>query len=622
VKVLAIAALVAAATPAAADTVSRGALAMRGPDQIVLGRDASVTLRLGSSSNPVRLVTNVGAVSAPVVDGAEQLATFTPPADRRPQRALIAAIDAAGTIVDWITIPLAGQATMRVATDRRARVQVQVADIDFGPVDTGDDGIALVPIVVPPDTSHATTITTTTRGVRREKTVELGVLSTRLTLVVCSPRQVTVLAIRPTGAASDEAPELSVSRGQLGRLAPAGAGVFIASYAPTDWTQPAVISATFAREPSSASQCEVQFPPEPPSGVRIVADRDAFRAGSGPIRIRIELAYDAGHRALPVERVVVEPDTGTMTPPTRGAAAGWESVWTLPDRLAGRNRARVRVRIPRPGRPALAGELILPLITGTSAKIETTRPGRVAADGDGRIDIAVRVVDRWGNAIAAPSIEASARGEVLLVVDGESRRLEYTAPATRRGGGDLIEIVDRDSGLTTTARILFEPPRPRLQLAARIGVLSNLGGVGTTVASASADARLPLLRGRLVAGLLVAGYTTTLTTVAMTEQVSARLSAVPMLARLAYRTSRGRFDLWGGAGAGLALARTRLSSASSGTTASTTLSPAAIVYLGASRRLGPGAILIEGAYLHATISGPVDGRIGGVVATAGYAFEL
>ena len=621
-RALAIAALVAAVTPAAADTVSRGALAIRGPDQIVLGRDASVTLRLGSSSKPVRLVTNVGAISAPVVDGTGQRATFTPPADRRPQRALIAAIDESGTIVDWIAIPLAGQATIRVATDRRARVQVQVAGLDFGPVDTGDDGIAQVPIVVPPGTSHATTITTTTRGVRREKLVELGVLSTRLTLAVCSPRQVTVLAISASGAASEDVPELRVSSGQLGRLAPTGPGVFVASYAPTGWTEPAVVTATFEREPSSASQCEIQFAPEPPRDVRIVSDRDGFRAGSGPLRIRIELDYDAGHQPLPVDRVVVEPDVGTMTPATRGPDGAWESTWVLPDRLAGREHARIRVRVPLSGRPALTGELLLPLIAGPSAKIETTQYGRVAADGDGRIAVAVRVVDRWGNPIAAPSLEASARGEVMFVVDDESPRFEYTAPATRRGGGDLVEIVDRASGVTATARILFEPPRPRLRLAARIGVLSNLGGVGATIASASADARLPLLRERLVAGVLVAGYTTTLATTTMTERVAARLSAVPVLARIAYSASRGRFDLWGGAGAGLAIAQTRLSSASSGTTANTTLAPAAIVFVGGSRRLGAGAILVEAAYLHATLDGSVAGRIGGVLATAGYAFEL
>ena len=50
---------------------------------------------------------------------------------------------------------------------------------------------------------------------------------------------------------------------------------------------------------------------------------------------------------------------------------------------------------------------------------------------------------------------------------------------------------------------------------------------------------------------------------------------------------------------------------------------AATGYVGGATRTGPGWIVVEAAYLHATLAdGPIAGRIGGLIATAGFALEL
>ena len=108
--------------------------------------------------------------------------------------------------------------------------------------------------------------------------------------------------------------------------------------------------------------------------------------------------------------------------------------------------------------------------------------------------------------------------------------------------------------------------------------------------------------------------------------MSGRITAVPVLARVAYRTPLGRsgIDVWAGAGVGVAFASTQLSSASAGMEAQSATRFAATGFAGGALRAGPGWIVVEGAYLHATLpdNGPIAGRLGGVIATAGFALEI
>lgn len=615
--------LVAATAPVLADRTSSGVLDIRGPDQIVLGSDTTVTLRLRASATKIVLVANVGAISPPARDGNELRATFTPPTERFPQLALIAAIDETGALVDWLAIPMAGRAVMRVDTDPRAEVAVRVGGTEFGPVEASPRGVAEIPIIVPPSIRQVTTVATMRDGTVREKMAPLGARAFGTTLVVCSPRgdQIEVLATTELGTTSDRAPLITASSGYVGALISTRPGIFAGAFSVTD---PVVDLVTIsAGDPGVAASCKLRIPPAAPSSIDVAAGRSTFVAGTRAVPVKITPRYPMmRRRTLAVQEVTAHAELGALTPLVRASDGTWTTTWTLPDSFGARTQARARFGVAIPGGPSLTGEVTLALVAGEPTSIETVIPGPLRADGRSTATITARALDRWGNTISRP-LTARGRGQMTtFVFDGRGTHARYTAPHSRGRGDDLIEIRDPVSGLSTSANLRLIP-LPRLgQLSARVGYLSNLSRVAAPMATLSAAVRLPVLAHALVADVFAGGYTTAITSSVMTELVSARLTTIPALARVAYHVTRGRLDMWGGAGAGIAIARTRIASSSAGVTSMTLVTPAAMGFAGIAHQVGPGWLVLEGAYLHARIDGVLAGRIGGVVATAGFALDL
>ncbi len=626
IKALAAALVVAAsASHAAADRVSSGPLGLRGPDLIVLGKDTAISVELKALVTPVRLVSNTGSISSLTRQGDALRATFTPPAERFPQLVLIAAVDDAGAIVDWIAIPMSGRAAVRVDTAPRARVVVRVQGTEFGPVEASARGIAEVPIVVPPGVTQVTTIATTASGAVREKLAPLGARAYGKTLAVCSQRgeRVSVLATTAAGTASERAPQLTASSGALGIPAAVGAGVFTATFAPNSPADElATITSVIDGESLAAASCELRIAAEAPTGIEVTPDRSEFVAGSGAMKLTIALRYPGARRPLPIDQIEITAHVGTARA-TRSSTGAWTATWLLPDRFAARTKARAQLRVRLRGGLSVESEFVVPLVAADPAAIEIMVPGPLRANGESTAVVGARVVDRWGNLVGARPLTATSRGQMTAFVattgDAQAR---YTAPHMRTASDDVIEIREPQSGIVGRATLRLVPLPRRLQLSARAGYVSNLGTISAPLVTVTAGARLPVLDEALVADVLTGGYTATIESSAMSEAVSLRLTTIPVLARVAYHAARGRFDVWGGAGAGVAIARSRVTSASAGISNATTTAPAATVFAGAARRTGPGWILIEGAYLHATIDGAIAGRVGGVVATAGFALDL
>jgi len=613
--------LAAAASPAAADRTATGPLRLRAPDLIVLGQDAAITVELRPTAAPLRLVSNTGVISQPTRSGEVLRATFTPPAERFPQLALIAAVDETGTIVHWIAIPMSGRAAVRVDTAPHAHVIVRVEGTEFGPVEATARGIAEVPIIVPPGVTQVTTIATTRSGAVREKLAPLGARPYGKTLVVCAPRDehVNVLATTAAGTASDRPPQLTASTGTLAAPSSRGAGVFTATWTPSDPAgEHTTVTSSIAGETIAAANCDLRIAGEAPTHVVVTPERTTFVAGSGVVSAAIAFRYPGARRPLEIKTIAIDADVGSARA-TRSVAGTWSATWTLPDRFSGRREARAQVRATTADDSVVSGEIVIPLAAAEPASIETIAPGPLRANGESTAIVTARVVDRWGNLVGPRPLTARSRGELTpFVATADGARARYTAPHARSSGDDVIEIRDAESGVTGRARLRLVPLPRRMQLSARAGYVSNLGSVSAPLVSLTAGARLPVLDEALVADVLVAGYTTTIESEAMSETVSARLTTLPVLGRIAYHAARGRFDLWGGAGAGVALARTRVTSASAGVTSATTMAPAATMFAGVSRRTGPGSILVEAGYLHATIDRAVAGRIGGITASAGY----
>jgi hypothetical protein len=137
------------------------------PAGIVLGKDSSARLhvkvtgflgRAVADAN-VSLSTNLGTVGNVQSTGRGEFAvTYRPPRQRAPAVALIAAeVEADGEhAVGWLALPLSGSDSMTLQTRPRAKVELTIDGVTFGPVTADARGDATVAVVVPPGVAHAT----------------------------------------------------------------------------------------------------------------------------------------------------------------------------------------------------------------------------------------------------------------------------------------------------------------------------------------------------------------------------------------------------------------------------------------------------------------------------------
>ena len=359
----------------------------------------------------------------------------------------------------------------------------------------------------------------------------------------------------------------------------------------------------------------------------IALDRSAFVAGSGKaVDLHVELVYPGHRRALQIEDVTLTSDFGAISRPTR-VGAGFVAQRTVPDAFLARSHASAVVRVaaaPGAHMRALVAETSLALVPATASRIETSTPAPVRGDGETRAEILARVVDPFGNPTVAPGLTGHGRGLIGRFAPGAGGRLvaSYVAPRTYDRSFDVIELDGVGPGISERLSVPIAAMNHRLAIGARLGYLSNLGRISTPIAVVSVTARLPALAERLVAGAELAMYSTSIDVPGPGETISTELRATPFLAKLGYRMPLGRVDLSGGAGLGAVLVTTRVSSPSAGTTATTGLQPAAAIHASATTHTGPGWVTLEIEYLHATIDGDVQGRIGGIIVTAGYGIEL
>ncbi|HUJ59771.1 MAG TPA: hypothetical protein VLX92_14805 [Kofleriaceae bacterium] len=611
-RALAIVALLAA--PAAAGELrSAGPLAIRAPDGLVLGRDATAELRWRAAAG-LRLVASAGAIAAPAREGGELRATWTLPAEHRPQIAIVAAIGDDGAVRDWIAVPLAGQARIKVETAPRASVTVALDRQTFGPVTADSRGIALVPVVVPPGVTDAEATSTSTWGTTTHEPVALGAPPAPRGLAVCAPAgdRVRVIATTALGAPATAVPQLAVSAGRAAPLVAVAPGVFEAAVASDDVAAASITATAELGDGAPAVRCELAVPPEPPSAIALVADRAAFASGGAPIELRATLAYAGHRRPLAVAAIALEPELGAIEPAGRDGAT-FIARWQLPAAFGGRTRARVRARVA-----GVTTALTVELVPGPAARIVAPPPAPVRADGRTAGQLVARVVDRAGNPIAHAELAARGRGRLgAFAARGDALVASYVAPESHDGGSDTVELAA--AGVSARVAVPLEPEPYRFALDARLGYLTNFGRIAAPVGVLAGSVRI--LDHVLVGGEL-AGYRAAFDAPAGGETVAAQITALPVLARVAYQRALGGIELTGGAGLGVAFAETRVSSPSAGDATGATEALAGSAFASASTRLGPGRALVEAEYVQATIGGAVSGRIGGLVLGAGYGFDL
>jgi hypothetical protein len=255
---LAIAAI-ASGRLAHAESRSAGPLEIVAPDA-VLGRDTTIDLTMHTRAD-LRWVTSTGSLSEP----SDGRVTLTLPAAKYPQLAIVAALDRSGTLVDWIAVPLAGRATIRVDTSPGADVAVDVAGVRTPVVRATAAGVAEVSIVVPPGVPEVRTIATTRGGATIEKTQSLGVPAVKSLLAACVADRVTAIATTSTGAPLDEPPAIATRSATLAPVAIArGIATATVTSAHPEATAAEIVTVTASIAGQDAS-CELMLQHEPPA---------------------------------------------------------------------------------------------------------------------------------------------------------------------------------------------------------------------------------------------------------------------------------------------------------------------------------------------------------------------
>jgi hypothetical protein len=451
------------------------------PARLVLGREpgADLTIQVPPEVEEISVTASVGRI-----EGVHRLpaggfaARFRPPTERFPQVAIVAvtAHGPSGPLDGWLAIPLSGQGDARVRASPGQIITLRVGERTFGPAVAGEDGLAVIPVVVPPGVREAH------HGFRPvdlhvPETPLVHAVAHRATVQADRAEQVRVVAyvVAPHGAArrGDE-PVLEPSRGSVS-VSPREAGAF-----EVVWTLPPGAAGEerlvvrLPGAPASKALVRVGTLPGAPAAVALSFDRD-----------RVVPVGDARPEVLVTARVVdaagnttaggpleVGADAGTLSRTVERAPGVYEARLEVPRRFGGRREIQVTAR-GEAGK--LYGARSLSLFPGPPAAASVERRVLVA-DGAREASLRVVVLDRHGNPVAAVPTVTAALGRVLEVAaDGEgASRVRYLPPAVERRSEERLAL--EVGGLRSEGAVLLVPPRSQDGLIVAAGVAAGRAG--------------------------------------------------------------------------------------------------------------------------------------------------
>jgi hypothetical protein len=441
------------------------------PPRIVLGRADGAELRVAAPPEieELSITASVGRVEGVrKLPGGGFVARYRPPAERVPQVAIVAAAahTARGLEDGWIAIPLSGEGDARVPGEPGSEVTLRIGDRAFGPRKVGSDGVAMIPVIVPPGVREAH------QGfrpidLRVPETPLLHAIQDRTHIHADREEEVHVVAylVAPLGAARrGDVPVLVPSRGTVAvTVREAGAFNVIWSL-PPGLAGEERLSIRVPAAPISRAVLRVEGTVGPPALIAVSFDRDALVAG-GDAAVVTARALDGGGNQVPAQ----------LSLSARGALLS-DVEERRPGELVARIaagetlRAHEAVVVASASKAGIAGSRSLPLVAAepAAARFEPTEPV-VRSDGAREAILRLTLADRFGNAASSVPVVTAARGRVVGVAEGARGEyaVRYVGPAV--DGASRDEIVARVGAVRATAAPLVASPTPALLVSARAG---------------------------------------------------------------------------------------------------------------------------------------------------------
>lgn len=601
------------------------------PEWLQLGRDTEAQLRIetGSEVTELQLFTSRGEVDTPVMEAPGRYrATFRVPRERYPQVAILSAEGRSprGALHGWTVLPLWGQGTAEVRTRPGTPVSLRVGTQVFGPLTADAEGVARVPVRVPPGVEDATF------GSQR---IVLGVpplphvqaIVERPVVPGDSAQEVTVrlYAVTPDGQPRQGMGfVLEPTRGTAGPPEALAPGVSVVRWRLPPGPQGTVeLRGSVPGEARSAFVVKVSVVPGPARRFTLSVDKETVTASEDTgVRVRV-LAWDEADNPAEAElRLVSEFGEGVAL---RALGAGqYEGELALPARIGTRESVELRVRAA--GIEAPVASRRISLSPAAPARVTVVAlASEVITDGVREAGYRVRVEDRFGNPVREPPVIAHASEPVgTLRPSGPGVwELRYLPPAVEDTRATGVEIHAGEA--IGRGGFLLEPQRFRTATTFRAGVVTDFGRLQAPTAGVQVEYR----PGTPVRGLGFALSADALSFGGLGEgarlDFEGRSTFLSLSAAPTLHLWLGRgVELWGGAGPSVAWVR---SSAKLG--AGPVLEEATYVWgaqgtVGLGRRFGPGVPFLEARALW--FSDPslhvLRGNLLGAGLLAGYRLEI
>ncbi|MFN2547350.1 MAG: hypothetical protein ABR567_07965 [Myxococcales bacterium] len=546
------------------------------PSRLELGKGSRAILHVESATQP-RLSVNAGTIRALREESPGRwVAELVPPRQAFPQVALVAAV--AGGELAWIAIPLSGRGTAEVHTRPGASISVGIGPRSFGPVQADEQGLARVPVVVPPGIHEAR---------YHKQRIPLPMPdSIRVHVVAIDDRGVAdrdgsyairVLAVDDSGQPRRGARVvLKPGRGSVSALEEVAPGELRGNwFVPAGASGQLTVAAALADAPDLVARAVVNLDGGAAATVDLAADRDSVTAGEGREIAVTAREQDAVGNASP-EPLELEAPAGFTVRSV--AAREWRVI--APDFFTGRTTADLIVH-PR-GRAAPRAPVSLRLLpaVAASASIDPEMPSVRVGPG-GRLKLRVSRADRFGNLVPGAPSGSAEEGEIGGIDPLPDGAFEATyVPPQRWDRGDAwVEM--RWPQIAARRQLQLLPPFARLAVSPKLGAVSNFARLTSPLAAVEASLRSRWLGPELALSAEGSWYFVSQTS----GTAQARDDFVGLSAQLSIRVRAGsRNVFWAGAGPTLTAVASRVQLQNQPQLSQSALMPGAVVAAGIERK--------------------------------------
>lgn len=615
--------------------------------RLLLGKDTELAVALdvrgpnADSFVPVRAVANVGTLEMPRADGQHGhfVARYLPPGERFPQVALLVVELASGARRMHVVarVVLEGSTVVPFHSSVGASVTMRVADRNFGPVVADRQGRAEIPIQVPPGIRAGLARAVDHAGAARETEVDLQqapyprvLVLAPSTLDVGSFSEITLLGVDPDGTPAN--PTRLTLGASAGLLHPLGAGAagearFLFEAPRLLGSGAVALTAMAAGSPPSRTDMAVALRVGAAAQIAISPSTHKLVVGSGETaRVAIS-AHDAFGNPTVATGVEIAVD-GLPRPVSISGGLGTLTV-DAPAKFDGRDRITIAARLG----PIRATEDIH--ITGGSPARLTieVRDPRLVGDGHRGTEVRVQAVDKNGTPTAVPGLSWDTPDgrvrHVRMPRDGEYVA-EYVPDRTRERQRQVVAVM-ASQALRADVTLDVTPPPIRVVAGARVGLFFNFGhAAGPAV---FVEALRPVGVRRLpfpfFLGATIGYLHTEIGGAGSNTSEPARLEVdeAPVMALARARIPLPlRFEISAEVGAGVMLARTRLTAVSQTvgfTTNGRAYAPAVAAGAEAAFTLKPGRLFFGLRYLRSELGrtsqgDEITGNSAGLIGDIGY----